>query len=50
MNKHTVVQRLQKVADDYNFYLTIGDFDMAEYSRQRWVYLNSLAEGERYVA
>lgn len=50
MSKHTIFQRLQKVADDYDFYLTVGDFDMAEYSRQRWVYLNSLVEGARDVA
>jgi hypothetical protein len=50
MNKHTILQRLQKVADDYNFYLTVGDHDMAEYSRQRWVHLNNLAEGARDVA
>ena len=50
MSKHTLLQRLAKVADDYNFYSQVGDFDMAEYSRQRWVYLNSLIEGERNVA
>lgn len=50
MSKHTILQRLQKVADDYNFFLVVGDHAMAEYSRQRWVYLNGLVEGARDVA
>jgi len=50
MDKHTIVQRLQKVADDYDFYTKVGDFSMAQYSLDRWVYLNSLIEGGRHVA
>lgn len=50
MDKRTILQRLQKVADDYDFYSQVGDFSMAQYSLDRWVYLNSLIEGEQYVA
>lgn len=47
---HTLHQRLQAAAENYNFYQMVGDFTMAEQSRQDWVYYNTLIEGARYVA
>lgn len=43
-------QRLDAVAEDYHFYKQVGDWDMAEFSRQRWVYIQSMIEGERRAA
>jgi hypothetical protein len=50
MNNHTLHQRLMAAAENYNFYLMVGDHSLAEQSRQDWVYYNQLIEGERHVA
>lgn len=42
--------RLQQAHEDHNFYLSVGDHALAEFARQRWVYLNSIYSGEQHVA
>lgn len=50
MNITELYQRLESAALDFEFYQQVGDWGLAEDSRQRWVYLNSLIEGERRAA
>ncbi len=50
MTIHTLHQRLSAAAENYNFYRMVGDYSLAEQSRQDWVYYNQMLEGARHVA
>jgi len=52
-NIHSIVQRMDTLAEDYNFYRSVGDFMLAEQVKADWTYFKKqalkLAKGAAHV-
>jgi len=51
---HSIIQRMDALAADYDFYLSVGDVSLAEQVKADWTYFNKKAVkivlGEAHVA